>query len=318
MLKKTLIAFVVLAFALPVIVVGPFFLRVEAFDADLAAGYHAPFYLYVPSDVAGADGTVTLLVQPNNSGTNSDDASVHRDDAFWTTFGRKGIADELGVALLVPAFVRPARDWHVYTHALDRDTFTTERADLARLDLQLLAMIDVARATLAERGLDVDERVLVQGYSASAMFANRFATLHPTRVKAVAAGSPGGWPIAPVAEHAGERLVYPVGVADLEALTGEPFDRIAYRDVAQLHVLGALDDNDSVDFIDGWDEEHADVVDRLFGDTPRARWDHVRALHERARADATFLLVDGVGHDRHALQEHSTRFFARILADEKP
>ena len=91
-------------------------------------------------------------------------------------------------------------------------------AFLARLDLQLLAMVDDARASLGAEDVQTDERFLLQGYSASGMFANRFTALHPDRVMAVASGSPGGWPIAPAAEHQGERLPYPAGVADVEAV----------------------------------------------------------------------------------------------------
>ncbi|MBK7703846.1 MAG: hypothetical protein IPI34_13640 [bacterium] len=297
---------------------GPYWRRVEAVPADPGAGFHADYFLYLSPlalDLARAGQPVVLLVQPNNSGRTSDDPAVHRKDAWWTGFGRHGLADDLGTALLVPAFVRPATDWHIYTHALDRDVLTTARPDLARIDLQLIAMIDDARARLAARGLPADSTVLIQGFSASGMFANRFTALHPRRVKAVAAGSPGGWPIAPVRELAGESLPYPAGVADLEALVGAPFDHEAWRSVPQLLVLGDLDDNDSLDFTDGWEPDAARQIDRLCGDTPLARWDDSERLYREAGADTRFLLVAGVGHDRRALQQHSTEFFRRVLGD---
>lgn len=320
-MRKFLIA-VGLALALGAVagavLLGPYAMRVQHFAAAPRSGYHSDFYLYLSpgaKSVAARGGTVTVLVQPNNSGTNSDDPSVHRKDAWWTGFGRSAIADELGVALLVPAFPRPAVDWKVYTHALDRDVLTTTRPDLARLDRQLLAMLDRAGAALAAEGVRTDRRVLLQGFSASGMFANRFAALHPDRVKAVAAGSPGGWPIAPLAAWKGEALPYPAGVADLEALTGAAFDAATYRVLPQLLVMGALDDNDSLDFADGWDKPAAAQVDRLFGADPQARWQGAQQAY--AGTAARFLLVPGVGHDRRELQEHTTRFFAGVLAAEQ-
>jgi pimeloyl-ACP methyl ester carboxylesterase len=295
---------------------GPYFWRVQHFPAKASSGYYADFYLYVSpgaKQAANAGETVTILVQPNNSGTNSDDPEVHRQDAWWTGFGRHGLADELDVVLLVPAFLRPNEEWWIYTNALDRDVLTTERQDLARLDLQLLAMVEAARASLAREDIPTEEKFLLQGYSASGMFANRFTALHPERVKAVAAGSPGGWPIAPLAEYEGEALNYPIGIADLEALTGHAFDLEAYKQVPQLIVMGSLDDNDSLDFTDGWDEDMANLVDRLFGDTPLTRWDDAEALYNVAGANAEFLLVEDVGHDRRALQSYSTDFFKRIV-----
>ena len=257
---------------------------------------------------------MTLLVQPNNSATNSDDPEVHRKDAWWMGFSRHCLANDLGVVLLVPTFLRPAEDWRIYTHALDRDVLITERTDLARLDLQLLAMVDHARAVLKAEGLPTNELFLLQGYSASGMFANRFTTLHPQRVLAVVAGSPGGWPIAPIANYHGEALPYPAGVADLETLTGQPFDSTAYRAVPQLIVMGALDDNDSLDFSDGWDREAAAQVDRLFGPDPISRWDDAEAVYRAAGADVRFLLVDGVGHNRRKLQPYTTEFFTNVMA----
>lgn len=111
---------------LPSIVLGPYALRVRRFPADPAAGYYADFYLYVsPVARRAARSTpMTVLVQPNNSGTNSDDPAVHRRDAWWTGFARHRLADELGVALLVPAFLRPAGDWRIYTHAVMPRPFT--------------------------------------------------------------------------------------------------------------------------------------------------------------------------------------------------
>jgi dienelactone hydrolase len=295
--------------------IGPYALRVQHFNASPADGYHADFYLYVPSSVRDG-GQVTILVQPNNSGINADDPEVHRKDAWWTVFERKSIADDLGVILLVPAFIRPGEDSHIYTHALDRDSLTTEREDIKRIDLQLIAMIDHARDELANQGIKTEEKILIQGFSASAMFANRFTMLHPERVKAATIGSPGGWPIAPVAAFEGYELNYPAGIADLESLTGNPFDSIGYQAVPQLIYMGAADNNDSLDFTDGWDEADAQIVDTLFGADPLSRWDDAQAIYLESGANAEFLLVDGVGHDRKALQGYSTEFFRKILNNE--
>lgn len=311
---------IVIAFLIVVaLILGPYTLRVQHFLANPEAGYHADFYLYVsPSakQMAQDGKQVTILVQPNNSGTSSDDPEVHRKDAWLTGFERHRIADKLGVVLLVPAFIRPGEDWFIYTHALDRDTLTTERTDLKRIDLQLIAMIDTARAELAKTNIQTDEKIFIQGFSASGMFANRFTILHPERVKAATIGSPGGFPILPVATFNGEQLPYPAGIADLEALTGIQFDSTTYNTIPQLIYMGSLDDNDSLDYDDGWDKTAAQLVDRLFGIDPLTRWDAVEAIYQTAGADAQFLLVDGVGHNRKALQNYSTEFFKNILADE--
>ena len=45
-----------------------------------SAGFHFPYYLYVPANVARTGG-IRLLVEPNNTGTTTDDFEVHRSSA---------------------------------------------------------------------------------------------------------------------------------------------------------------------------------------------------------------------------------------------
>lgn len=319
MIKKILFtagAVLGLALIAACVFLGPYATSVKHFTSNADKGYHADFYLYVSAgakEISKEGGTVTLLIQPNNSGISSDDPKVHQKDAWMTGFERHKIADELNVVLLVPAFVRPATDLKIYTHALDRDVLTTNRKDLSRIDLQLLAMIQEARAYLKNEGMQSNEKFLLQGFSASGMFANRFSILHPERILAVTVGSPGGWPIAPVRNYQNELLPYPAGVADLEMLTGKPFDSAAYVQIPQLIYMGSADDNDSLDFSDGWDKDSASQVDSLFGIDPLARWSRAETLYRKAGTRAQFVLVDGVGHDRKKLQSLSIDFFRNVL-----
>ena len=129
-------------------------------------------------------------MEPNNTGTTDDDPAVHArsaerlaKDSYATT-----IADRLAAPLLVPTFPRPASTWRAYTHALDDDTLRIDEGVLERVDLQLLAMIDDAIALLRRHELAVEDDVFMHGFSASGTFTNRFAVLHPARVRAVASG----------------------------------------------------------------------------------------------------------------------------------
>jgi hypothetical protein len=87
MRKIRLVAVIIIAiaFTIPAVALGPYALRVQRFNADPTRGYRADFYLYVSGSAkrtARAGGQVTILVQPNNSGTSSDDPNVHRKDAW--------------------------------------------------------------------------------------------------------------------------------------------------------------------------------------------------------------------------------------------
>jgi pimeloyl-ACP methyl ester carboxylesterase len=240
---------------------------------------------------------------------------VHERKAWLRVYGLHAMAEELGTALLVPAFPRPRSDWRVYTHALDRDTLTTGVPELSRLDLQLLAMIEDARGRLRQQtGRDVDSRVLLFGFSANGMFANRFAVLHPEHALAVAAGSPGGWPLAPCAEWQGRKLRYPIGIADACELTGTVPDPEALRRVPMLVFQGGEDTNDSTAHGDGWDPEDRAVVHELFGQEMNARFHAAEAVYRQALPKATFRLYPGVGHERtDAMDRDVVAFFRAAL-----
>jgi len=266
-------------------------------------GFTYPYFLHVPQSLRAQGGRAMILVLPNNTGKLGDDLQLHEADARrrMLPFASAGsplakMAEQLGVAVLKPVFPRPESHWKIYTHALDRDVMTTDDAAYRRLDLQLIAMIDDACERLARSGIVAGEQVFLQGFSASGMFANRFVFLHPERVKAAVIGSPGGWPIAPVAEHQGRPLRYPLGVADFAEVAGKPLDLERLRKVPMFLYLGDRDDNDSLTFTDGYEPEDKETAFAVLGTTPVARWDTARALYGSAGLDASFKLYPDTGH----------------------
>jgi predicted esterase len=269
-------------------------------EAQPARGFAYPYYLYVPKamreEAKGGKKTRTILVIPNNAGKLDDDLTFHEEDVKRKIKQNAGIADRLGVALLMPVFPRPQTDWKIYTHALDRDAITTDKKELARFDLQLIAMIDHAQAKLASEKLKFDKRVFMIGFSASGMFANRFTFLHPKRIKAAAVGSPGGWAIAPVASFKEKTLRYPIGINDFKSISGEKFDLNNLRKVPLFMFLGERDENDSVIFRDSYEKEDEELIFSLFGKTPVERWDDSKKLYQDNKLNAEFRLYPNVAH----------------------
>lgn len=267
-------------------------------DAEPDKGFSWAYYLYVPARLRDrpAAKTCTILVRPNNTGQLDDDAAVHDRAARNDITDLQSFADRLGVVVLEPTFPRPKSAWQIYTHALNRATLLTDKPGLVRIDRQLEAMIDHAAARLAAEGMAVDHRVLLFGFSASGMFANRFAFLHPERVKAAAIGSPGGWPLAPVSQWQGKTLPYPIGVADVETVAGKPFDAAAVAGVPMFLFMGDQDTNDSVIFRDSYSKSDEELIGELFGKTPVSRWPFAERLYREALPRAIFKEYRGVGH----------------------
>lgn len=273
--------------------------RIDLIPSNQAKGFHSAYLLHIPAKIRETrkDQQNTILVIPNNTGSGNDDQTIHEQAARRTMqMAVSGMSNQLNVIVLVPIFPRPKKDWRIYTHALDRDTMLTNKAELRRPDLQLLAMLDDAAAKLKAQSIQADPRVLLFGFSASGMFTNRFAFLHPTRIKAAAFGSPGGWPLAPVGQWQGQPLRYPLGVGDLETLAGKPLNISALAKVPLLVFMGDQDKNDSVIFRDSYEAEDEKLLGELFGTTPVARWPHAEKLYRQTLPLATFKLYPGAAH----------------------
>ena len=263
-------------------------------------GFNFPYFLFIPQETP-KDRPIRLLVAPNNSGRADNDFQFHlrraKDQLRRGSPGRY-LAEELGVPLLVPAFPRPQTLWQrIYTHALDRDAMLIEEGPLERIDLQLIAMIDHARAMLMERDLQVQDRIFMDGFSASGTFVNRFAALHPQLVRAVAAGAVNGLPIFPLAELDGTELPYPIGVADIEQLTSTPFDQTAYESMSQYIYMGYLDRNDTYPHDDAWNDSERALIARLFGEEMMpTRWQRSQSLLAEWAPSAQLVTYDGTAH----------------------
>lgn len=278
-------------------------IEVIKIEPEPQKGFYWAYYLYIPDSLrasAQENQKTYLLVNPNNTGYSSDDQEVH--DAAAKERAERGslIAEILRAPLLVPTFPRPHK---IYTHALDRDTLLIEEEELERIDLQLICMIDDAAERLSLKGINLDKEVLMTGFSASGMFANRFTVLHPERVQAAAIGHAGGWPIAPVGEWDGVKLRYPYGVWDIEEIVGEEFDIESFKSIPLYFYLGDKDTNDAVPEF------------KYFGDTPVERWPIAEEIYNSVGCSSQFVLYSGVEHERtEEMLEDVNTFFLNNLA----
>jgi hypothetical protein len=264
-------------------------------EANPSKGFSWPYYLRVPATVKEP---AFLIVEPNNTGTVSDDPAVHdaaarNESQAWATN-----MENLGCPHLIPTFSRPASNSNVYTQALDRNTLLTKLPGLERIDLQLLAMIDDARGRLAAANINVDSRVFMFGASASGQFASRFVMLHPDRVKAASIGSPMFGPIVPVAQWNGQTLPYHIGISDLEQLVGKKFDVDSFRQVPLQIYVGDLDTN-IVPWFDPVYDPDSRLVEAAFGGSGPEnvwRWANFESAYGSVQSSSQFVVIPGMGH----------------------
>lgn len=304
-------------------------MALEFVDADPRNGFHFSYFLYTPASVQDRE-SVPILVESTNVDRPTDDFEAIRSEAERRAsrgFSRR-VADELSVPFLHPVFARPWTepvDWTHYTHSLDRETLLIEDNPLERIDLQLLKMFEDARERLANDGIATENQFLMNGFSASGTFANRFTALHPKRVIAVTAGGLNGMAILPLKEidipivDANEWAVnYPVGVADIQELTGEPFDLDAFLEVPQFLYIGEDDDKDTLLYPDAWTgpDLRLTAVFVYGDDIHRDRFPKCRSIYDEMGVSAVFRTYENAGHEPVPAFDDIIAFHERCIAGE--
>jgi len=291
-------------------------------DAAPDEGFNYPYYLYAPVFDADDDPR-PILVEPTNTGSTSDDFETHRQAGQRTVERGPGrtIADQLPAPFVVPVFPRPSRnpvDSTHYVHQLDTETLAIEDGDLQRVDQQLLAMVEDARNRLADRDYPVADGMMLNGFSASGNFVDRFSALHPEEVTSVTAGGLNGMPILPFEERKGHTLPYHIGVADLASLTGESFDAEAFREVDRFLYMGDLDRNDTIPGRGSFTTpELRETALAVFGPDPVTdRFPYARAVYDEFGGNSAFRMYENAGHTPQPAIEDAVAFHRRTLAGE--
>lgn len=312
------------AFLLPIILAAAFFAayryvgvggRIVKVKANQDKGFYAEYYLFIPDTLKQLDDHF-LLVEGNNTGFVDDSHKKHMKAAHDTIrFGQANrIAKELGVPLLVPCFDRPKTEWKIYTHALDRDTLLRGEGTLARIDQQLLAMIADARVVLADKNIHIEDKILLNGFSASGSFANRFTALYPEKVAGVAAGGLNSMAILPIENIDGRALIYPVGVSDMMEIAGLNFRLQEFASVPQYYYMGADDENDALQYNDAYSDLEREIVKAVLDEDMGIRWENCRKIYENQGIRAEFHTYQGTGHETTKdINANIVSFFSQVM-----
>ncbi len=216
--------------------------EILTFPANPAKGFHWGYALYLPKTLDTSKKLPMVLMMTDVGITNSVE-ETQKETLYRLRHERSEypVADELGVPLIMPMVQRPRG---FYTHALSRAVLVSQDEKFKQLDLQVLNMIKDARRKLKERHIKTQKKVLVTGFSAAGVFAWRWTMLHPEYVLATVTGG-ALYHMLPVEELNGEKLIYPVGVGDLQEITEKKFNKKAWSKIPILSTNGEKDTNDT-------------------------------------------------------------------------
>ncbi len=293
--------------------------RLIQIQANETAGFQFPYFLYIPENMEIANERF-LIVEPNNSGFTSDVFDEHLEKAERVAskdfYLGNFLARQLNYPLLVTVFPRPAENWHIYTHSLDRDAMNQRDNDLERLDLQLLAMVKDATTRLNEMGYATQRQFLLTGFSASGTFANRFSMIHPERILAVAAGGLNGLLMLPTDSLQGHAMNYPLGTCDFAERFGKPFQQELFRQMPQLWFMGELDYNDAIPYADGYDDDERKLIYQTLGEQMQPeRWSNCAHQYQKHQIEAEIKTYPGIGHEHPELVKQDVLKFFKAAID---
>ena len=280
---------------------------VERIEADPSAGFHSPYFLFIPETPDSLEASVNdsqrrpLLVQTHVWGDFDErvESARQRAEGRW-------IADEMNCPMLVAPF-----PFNVDSRfGLQEEwEFTDPRRE--RTDLQLLAMIEDAKSRLEEESYTVAEQIHFSGGSSAGVFIDTFAALHPEHVNVFSSGANGAT-FLPIGELTDDipthgdtdrtSVPWPFGTADFETRVGEEFNEDAWMDINQYRWIGAEDqDRENTDryLHKAWkgNDDLSNLVRDVFG---RYQVDHrfetSRAIYDHLNVPAEFVAFEGAGH----------------------
>lgn len=224
-------------------------------EPDTKDNFSIPYVLAVPSNME--DGC-KLIVESNNIEFDDYDKPIDFntnegysfliDNAINSVIGNDGAfsrldyADSISAPFLMPVIPSVA-ELVPYFQQLSREAieFNDTSSKLYRIDNQLCSIIEDTRRILAEDNHKIADKIFLTGYSASGVFAQRFAFLHPEIIDTVLVGGAGGiLPIPPDCKNSAN-LEYPIGTKNFEKITGQPFNSEAYRKICFQHYLSEFE-----------------------------------------------------------------------------
>lgn len=185
-----------------------------------------PFILVTPAHIQ--DGQ-TLTVNTNNKETND------QNELFLQAMGEaKDLNNYLkGSAPILIPILPSLSSTAPYYQQLSAECFKNGE----RPDLDIVQCINSAKEIMKkEHGVNLNDKIFLNGYSTTGVAAQRFALLHQKLIDTVCIGGASGSIPIP-----NSQLDYPLGTRNFRQLFGQDFNEEAYRKITFNYYVGELE-----------------------------------------------------------------------------
>lgn len=205
--------------------------KVKFLATDINKGINISSILAIP---LAEDVNNQIIVESNN--LESENFQEIIEQGIQTGVRLAKLTSNLPAHIVIPLI--PSYKNYPYLQQLSKECFSISSDDKNyRIDEQVVKIINKAKIIIEEEnGLVVKDKIFLNGYSSSGVFAQRFALLHPDIIETACIGGASGSIPIPTDDFA-----YPLGIADYESLTGEKFDLESYSNIKFRYYVGEFE-----------------------------------------------------------------------------
>lgn len=194
------------------------------------SNYNIPYILVLPKEMKEDS---FLAVETNNLETENNEDLLN--SGLLTAHKLAQQLKENDNPILIP-IIPSVKNGIPYYQQLSKECFSIpSNHPFYRIDLQVLNIINEVKHNISHR-VNIKDKVFLNGYSASGVFAQRFALLHPEIVDTLCVGGASGSIPIP-----GSELEYPLGVSDYSDIVGKTFNLESYLQIKFRYYIGSLE-----------------------------------------------------------------------------
>lgn len=194
--------------------------------------FNLPYILIIPQNI---NENSLMAVETNNLETSNEKEIL--SNGLTTAYKLLNNLTQYNCPVLIP--IIPSIKNGPYFQQLSKECFELdENNPLFRIDMQIKNIIENAKNIIFEKKqVTINDKIFLNGYSSSGVFAQRFALLHPEIIHTLCVGgASGSIPMPDI------NLKYPLGIADYNQITGKNFDFENYQQIVQRYYIGSLED----------------------------------------------------------------------------
>ncbi len=271
-----------------------------------------PYVLYIPNKI---DST-TLILHGNNLACEEGNI-LNIFSAIMETSIKAGYPlTDLNEIILVPVtsnYIHPANNnmHEFFPMQATRNVVFCENVDNTYYKIfdQITNMLEDAKKLLKEKyNIYLEDKIICHGFSSSAKFVLRYAAFNPKKVSLVIAGGFGAQAIVPLKELKGEKLLYPIGVYDID------FDLENFKKIRQFFYMGELENenNDTAMNFRHTDEEIKNIYVKVFGENIWDRFYELEKIYkELGYSNVTFKKYKNYGHSATPGEKETTNLIKK-------